>query len=138
MNLKMLTIHNVRVFMNHQHREKDFGFIAGFFGGSRATCSPPPTNTDNDMFIHVKDVESACSVLIDSGWNFSGEDCAYEGEYSDFRTLRKGEDNILLFSDAYEFGAVWGATCVAKTMNLQHKDERYRLFEVVRAPWRDK
>ena len=138
MKLRMLTIHNVRVFINHRHFEKEFGFITGFFGGSRATCSPPPANTDNDLFIHVKDVSNALTVLIRSGWKMPTDIDQYDGEYIDFATVRRGEYNILLFSNPYEFGAVWGATCVAKELNLKRKSDRYALFEAARGPWREK
>ncbi len=139
MKLEMIFVTDVVKLVDHGADSlRGLGFRLGFYGGSRATCSPPPEGTDNDIFLHVRDVDSACVVLIRSGWDLPDEQCAYEGQYKDFATLRRGEDNILLFSNEYEFGAVWGATCLAKTINIQDKAERYALFEAARAPWRDK
>jgi hypothetical protein len=138
MKLEMLFVSDVRPLLDHSESNlRGLGFRIGFYGGSRATCSPPPKGTDNDIFLHVRDVGTACTVLLRCGWDFPLGPSDYNGEYKDFATMRRGEDNVLLFSDEYEFGAVWGATCLAKTMNIQDKAERYALFEAARAPWRD-
>lgn len=130
--LKMYTVVELRSILG-----ANVGMHCAFLGGSKAMCDPPPTGTDTDICIHVVDMDYAVEQLLDAGWELPDcNRCGYAGEYSSFRTLRKGEYNVLLFVEAYEFGAVWAATCVGKHLNIQCKDKRYKLFEVARAPWR--
>lgn len=114
----------------------DIGFLCGFYGGSRVICDPPPTDTDRDLCLHVTDVSNAVKLLEDAGWSRPDDLEEYPDEYESFATLRKGDDNVMLFDNAYEFGAVWGATNAAQTMNLLEKSERYKLFEAARKAWR--
>lgn len=111
------------------------GLKTAFLGGSRATVSPPPTDTDMDIFMHVDSLSEVWLTLEMNGWLGGLEEYDYETET--FSTFRKGYHNLLVFEDYYEFGAVWGATCVAKSMNLKDKSDRYKLFKAARAPWRD-
>ena len=108
-----------------------------FKGGSRAMVDPPPLDTDLDICVHVTHVTDTVDYFVEAGWELPDTDENYEGEYGDFRTLRKGEINLLLFENAYEFGAVWAATCLGKHLNMKSKEQRYKMFEVARAPWRN-
>ena len=107
-----------------------------FKGGSRAMVDPPPLDTDLDICIHVSNLTETVDYLVEAGWDLPYTDDTYAGEYGDFRTLRKGEINLLLFENPYEFGAVWAATCLGKHLNMQCKKQRYKMFEVARSPWR--
>lgn len=110
------------------------GFRCGFVGGSRAIVNPPPKDTDVDLVYHVDNVMQAALFLERNGADITRGD--YLGETSDFITLRKGIVNIMLFQCPYEFGAVWGATSYAKSVNMKDKLDRYDFFERVRLPWR--
>jgi hypothetical protein len=107
--------------------------VTAFIGGSRAMVDPPPTDTDLDVCVHVEDLLHTLNTLTNKGWSRCGD---YVGIGSTFAAVRHGEVNLMLFEDAYEFGAVWGATCVGKQQNLQSKADRYKLFETAREPWR--
>lgn len=106
-----------------------------FRGGSREMVSPPPTDTDLDIVIHVRDVQNAVYIL--EGCGFDATKGKYVDEHCNFTTLRKGELNVMLVGDPYEFGAMWGATSYAKSVNMKDKADRYDLFERVRLPWRN-
>lgn len=109
------------------------GLKCGFIGGSRAIVIPPPTDTDLDMVFHVDNLQYAVEMLLVRGFSTT------KGEYLDdntFTKMRRGELNLMLFEDAYEFGAVWGATSYAQSYNLRSKPVRYDLFERIRIPWR--
>lgn len=113
-------------------------YMDGFMGGSRVICSPPPTDTDRDIVILVLDVETAVAKLEKNGWVTPELDpeLEYEGEDSDFRTVRKGDDNVMVFSNPREYGAVLAATLIARSQNIMSKADRYALFETARSPWR--
>lgn len=110
------------------------GFRMAFRGGSREIVDPPVMDTDLDICILVQDVDNTVPSLERRGFTTAGSD--YDGEYGDFVTMRRGDFNLLLFSNSMEFGAVMAATRMAKYMNVQSKSERYRLFEVARSFWR--
>lgn len=131
-HVKMLTVGDLEA-LGCQTKE----VICAFRGGSREIVDPAPTGTDLDVCIHVKNVENAIAELSTLGFDAPQYNEKYRGEYLDFMTLRKGEVNLLLFGDAYEFGAVWGATSYAKSVNMKEKEDRYDLFERVRLPWRE-
>jgi len=111
------------------------GFIKGFYGGSRVIVDPPPTDTDNDLVLLVDSVECFHEALDQFSWD-TPHDMEYGGKRDTFATFRKGEYNLMVFEDATEFGAVLGATAVAKRINIKSKMERYALFETARSPWR--
>ena len=115
---------------------RDLGFQQGFFGGSRVICDPPPTDTDRDFVLLVNDVATAACRLYRHGWQDPAGMSEYRGEHGDFVTVRRGEDNAMLFGNPVEFGAVLAATCIATQKNIMQKSERYALFETARATWR--
>lgn len=106
--------------------------FAAFMGGSKVICNPPPTDTDTDYCVLVRRIGDFVDENPD--WEFIKED--YCGENSTFTTCRRGEYNLLVFSDATEYGACRGATAIAKKANIIDKSKRYRLFETARSPWR--
>ncbi|ANS06217.1 hypothetical protein HOR19_gp24 [Phage MedPE-SWcel-C56] len=112
------------------------GYVMGFFGGSRVICLPPPTDTDRDIVLRVLNVEPAAEYLLAKGWELPKDREEYPGEYGSFVTMRKGEDNVMLFEDPREYGAVLAATCIAMQQNLMEKSQRYKLFEIARGYWR--
>jgi len=111
-------------------------FEQGFFTGSRIICDPAPTDTDRDIALLVRDVSAAAGSLFEYGWCVPDTLQDYDGEYENFVTMRRVDDNIMLFGDPVEFGAVLAATCIAMRKNLLEKSERYELFKTARATWR--
>lgn len=105
-----------------------------FYGGSRVICTPPPEDTDCDIVILVSSItrfENDLSI----GWD-SPSSSDYDGDGDTFKTYRNGEYNLMVFDDPTEFGAVMGATALARHLNIKDKAKRYALFEKVRSPWR--
>ena len=117
---------------------RDIGVSTGvvlecFAGGSKVICNPPPTDTDTDYCVLVRSISEFVDDN-DSAWEFGKSD--YVGEGTTFTTCRRGDYNLLLFSDKAEYGACRGATALAKHLNIMDKAKRYALFEAVRSPWR--
>jgi hypothetical protein len=113
----------------------DCTFVEGFYGGSRAIVDPPPTDTDCDVVILVRNL-GAFQDYLPYDWTTPEKAGKYLDESSTFITYRREEYNLMVFSDATEFGAVKAATAIAKHANIKDKAKRYRLFEIARSPWR--
>ena len=108
--------------------------VEAFYGGSRVICSPPPTDTDRDIVILVTSIQRFDRDL--DFWWIAADTSDYEGDGDTFRTYRRGDDNIMVFDDPTEYGAILGATALAKHLNIRDKKKRYALFEKIRSPWR--
>ena len=108
--------------------------VRAFYGGSRVICNPPPTDTDCDIVIlatTLHDFEESLGLEWDTPCQSD-----YDGDGDTFKTYRHGEYNLMVFDDPTEFGAVLGATALAKHLNIKEKEKRYALFEKIRSPWR--
>lgn len=109
--------------------------------GSRRTCCPAPTNTDDDYIILVDGIlakRKLHNFLKELGFhNESGRNNCYrmvdqlKWWISPFRSYRRFDDNINLIvtSDKEFFDKFIDATIVAKMQNLQLKQERVALFQ---------
>lgn len=107
--------------------------------GSRVTCSPPPTDTDEDFLVLVEDRSQAVAALqqfgfeaptnaqqimeynrlgMTSGWNFS--------------SLRLGDVNYIVTDDVFFFERFLTASHVAKSLNILSKHDRIMVFEAMR------
>jgi hypothetical protein len=103
--------------------------------GSRVTCSPPPTDTDQDVLCYVSE-EAWPDLLFDLellGWEFDG--CEHYAnalnEGVGFRSYRNGELNLVLTTDKEFHRRFLAATSIAKRFNLLEKDDRIALFQAV-------
>jgi len=104
--------------------------------GSRVTCYPAPTNTDEDWLVLTATSDDLCKlevVLRESGYEQDTGDIEdYTGETEViFKSFRKGEINVILtFNEAF-FDLFMTATHIAKRFNLKHKGDRIALFQAV-------
>jgi len=96
--------------------------------GSRVTCQPAPTDTDNDMLVLVEksNWETFYSLLQEEGFDDGGG----SGEFV-FASFVKDEINVIATYDAMFFKKFMAATSIAKRLNLLHKNDRIALFQAV-------
>ena len=107
--------------------------------GSRVTCNPPPTDTDEDYLVLVKDKVAAIAGLLAIGFEFSG-DPAKNAEYMKmnetsqyrFTSLWMGSVNYIVTDSEFFFERFLTATHICKTLNLLNKADRVMGFEAVR------
>lgn len=101
--------------------------------GSRWTCDPAPTDTDEDTLVLLNKstvegqsgtLDFAKYLLVKAGWECSAE---YEQERwgeAPFLTARKGDQNLILYVDPVGYGRFIGAACCCKALNLTQKPDR--------------
>lgn len=97
--------------------------------GSRVTCNPPPTDTDQDLlcFLTEDDYDDFSKWLETKGWQ-------YEDEYrlqGDFMSYRKDHWNIIATCNEDFFDKFIDATKVCKAKNLLDKKDRIAEFDRV-------
>jgi hypothetical protein len=98
--------------------------------GSRVTCSPPPTDTDEDWLLLVRGDPSKSMRLI--GFVQDGSPQFYTGsDAGGFRSWRKGDVNLVTTPDLKFFDLFMTATHLAKRFNLMAKGDRIALFQAV-------
>jgi hypothetical protein len=106
--------------------------------GSRVTCSPPPTDTDEDFLLLVGDMYDAVSKLIDIGFN-TNMTPEQEQEYRSlhiasggrFSSVRFGDVNYIVTESAFFFDRFLTATHICKTLNVMDKQHRILIFHGV-------
>lgn len=105
--------------------------------GSRVTCRPAPTNTDQDWLVLVgtKDYDAFADHLEKEGWAVGGsripEDVNYLVPSARFNSFTKGEHNLIITASNEFHQRFLAATSVAKRLNLLMKDDRIALFQAV-------
>jgi hypothetical protein len=92
--------------------------------GSRETCDPPPTDTDEDFLVYDRWFYQR-SKLQGLGWKNCGD---YRGD-TKFTAWRKGELNVICVSDKKYYDKFIEASSLAKKLNLLIKQQRIDLFE---------
>jgi hypothetical protein len=98
--------------------------------GSRVTCNPPPTDTDEDWLVLVFD--RADDKLAEAGFTQDGSPEFYTGnDNGGFRSWRRGDLNIVTTESAEFFDRFTTATDLAKRFNLLRKADRIALFQAV-------
>ena len=127
--------------------------------GSRITCDPPPTDTDQDILILVKDkkLDDFMEELEANKWTKCGgkepirtqfpdhtsvmvalEEYFNElnsygtlGDGSAFESWRQGEFNIIATTDEVWFDKFMEASNCCKALNVLDKDERIEIFNSI-------
>lgn len=98
--------------------------------GSRITCNPPPTNTDQDILVLVKAIPFY--QLEQDGWIMgAGSNITYRNHDGDFKFLsfRKGDLNYIITTSDRFFDDFMTCTRLAKKFNLLLKEDRVLLFD---------
>jgi hypothetical protein len=100
--------------------------------GSRFTCDPPPTDTDEDYILLTRHgaVDGALRGLIRHGFELNTDDDMYE-EMPEFWALRKGVFNVIVTDNLPFYERFLAATALAKQRNLLDKQDRINLFRAV-------
>jgi hypothetical protein len=105
--------------------------------GSRVTCYPPPTGTDQDWLVLVKPelYDAFCMQLQADGWEVGGSRIPYDADTrpdeQHFNSFTNGEDNLITTaSDAFHRRFL-AASGVAKKLNLLSKSDRIMVFQAV-------
>ena len=103
--------------------------------GSRETCDPPPSDTDEDWLILLKPTREVHRELTEEGWNLDGSfiidavnRCPVEER---FRSYKLGDINLIVTKNYSFFQQFMAASSVAKRFNLLEKDDRIVLFQAV-------
>lgn len=103
--------------------------------GSRITCNPAPTDTDEDYILHVSDNNVMDRLLTDAGWEFGGSrippDANYLATDGLFASYTLGDVNIIVTASDTFYRRFVAATHVAKRLNLLVKNDRIALFQAV-------
>lgn len=100
--------------------------------GSRVICTPPPTDTDEDWICFHPQHSKAMVALESNGFRSEGNPQFYTGnDRGSFRSLRKGEVNLILTDEREFYDLFVSATELARRFNLTRKSDRIALFQVV-------
>lgn len=122
------------------------GVIQAMLCGSRVTCDPAPTDTDQDVIVLVRAIEATLHVLprevresqraeywamranmCDKGWMLGGSS---DGEDA-FESWTRGDINLILVSDPEFYNRFVSATTVCAHLNLLEKEDRKKVFRSV-------
>lgn len=107
--------------------------------GSRVTCDPAPTDTDQDVLV-LTDLTMWRAhlepLLVDGGFEKGGSDCGDSAGYMSgcplsFQSFTLGELNLIVTFDAEFYRRFLAATGVCKHLNLMPKSDRVMLFQAV-------
>ena len=106
--------------------------------GSRVTCTPAPTDTDEDwLCLMPGDTDSGANfdlALTSLGWRLGGSqptDSNAIPPRERFWSSTHGEVNIIVTQSVEFFERFMAATAVSKRLNLLNKDDRIALFQAV-------
>ncbi len=105
--------------------------------GSRVTCVPPPTDTDQDYLVWTNSHTKTCLALAADEWDSLGSGPS-DDELScgiGWCSFRKGEDNIILTWDRGFYDSFLCASAAAAALNLLSKADRISLFQVIMRHW---
>jgi hypothetical protein len=104
--------------------------------GSRETCVPPPTDTDQDWLVLIEPEQwnPLCEEL-QVEWVFGGSLIRPEEHRSKpeerFWSWVRGEDNLIVTDSPLFHQRFLAASSVAKRLNLLMKGDRVALFQAV-------
>jgi hypothetical protein len=104
--------------------------------GSRVTCSPAPSGTDEDLVILLRQGSSfPHRRLEDDAWTQDGSRISDQinrvPPEDRFNSFKLDNVNLIITSSPSFFGRFMAATSVAKRLNLMEKADRIALFQAV-------
>lgn len=98
--------------------------------GSRVTCDPAPTDTDEDWLALVREVP--VERLQEAGFGQEGSPEFYTGnDAGGFQSWRRGENNLITTQSDEFYRLFLTATYLAKRFNLLRKQDRIALFQAI-------
>lgn len=98
--------------------------------GSRVTCDPAPTDTDEDWLALVREVP--VGRLQEAGFGQEGSPEFYTGnDAGGFQSWRRGEINLITTQSDEFYRLFLTATYLAKRFNLLRKQDRIALFQAI-------
>lgn len=115
------------------------GYMTDRFGaavsmcGSRITCDPPPTDTDEDWLVFVrgdKDLSHLVDFLHSQEWEWEGSE-HYQSVAGNFMSWRKGDANLIVTKNEGFWKLHRIATEVCKHHNVMEKTRRIRIFQAI-------
>lgn len=97
--------------------------------GSRVTCNPPPTDTDEDVLLLTNDLSMLIADCIEVGFTRDGD---HKASYpTGFVSLRNGTMNFIVTDDEEFYKKFMLATHVCKSLNVQAKLDRICVFQAI-------
>ena len=105
--------------------------------GSRVTCDPAPTDTDQDwlVFVDAENYAPMIEHLLSDGWEVGGSLVPLDENYlpadQRFNSMKKGIDNIVITDSDMFHRRFLAASGIAKKLNLLVKQDRIDLFQAV-------
>lgn len=112
--------------------------------GSRVTCSPPPTNTDQDFLVEITGNESVVARVVDmmgeEGFRWEGSEHYQNVAKNDFMSWRFGDINLIVTAKKPFARRHRLATKLCTRFNLMDKQDRIALFQAIlyEAGWDDR
>lgn len=105
--------------------------------GSRVTCNPAPTDTDDDylVLVNIEQHLTLDTVLFRKNWILGGSQLPDEINHTPpdgkFKSYTLGRLNLIITESPEFFRRFMAATSVAKRLNLLDKPDRIALFQAV-------
>jgi hypothetical protein len=98
--------------------------------GSRRTCNPPPTDTDDDYLVLCEDRNQTAKSLEELGFEPPENIEEYIALHAcNFISLRFGKLNFIVTDDVQWFDKFLTASYFAKKYNVTDKKDRMELFD---------
>lgn len=103
--------------------------------GSRVTCSPAPTDTDQDFLILTPAENAVVSKVVgklsDADFKWEGSEHYQTVAATHFMSWRKGDVNLIVTASKGFAKKHRAATSVCKRLNLLEKPDRVAVFQAV-------
>lgn len=96
--------------------------------GSRVTCNPPPTDTDEDWIVYDPDWKLA-NWLSEDGFDLGGSDSEVDADT--WASFTKGDLNVICIKVLKEYNSFILSTLVCKELNVMEKEHRKLVFDAV-------
>ena len=110
----------------HIHNPFENNVIKIDYVGSRVTCVPAPTDTDEDVLILTDDLSKFVTGCVKAGFKKTG---SYAG--TAFVSLRQGEVNLIITDEGEFYDKFMLATHVCKSLNVLDKQHRITVFQAI-------
>jgi len=110
----------------HIHNPFEDNVIKMDYVGSRVTCVPAPTDTDEDVLVLTDDITKFVHSCTKAGFKETG---SYAGPA--FYSLRQGEVNLIITDEEEFYDKFMLATHVCKSLNVLDKQHRIIVFQAI-------